>query len=455
MLRRWFLLPSAVLFLAFAANGESYPAPALPDVTHSGRYLQRTMHLLASSTAEKRNTVKILVYGQSISEQRWWLEVKRDLLERFPHAHLIMENKSIGGFAASLLVKTVEMDVSAFYPDLVLFHVYGDQANYESILRIIRSRTAAEVAIQTDHYNRADDSSDRMANEILPRLAEKYKCELIDIRRPWKRYLDQNNYQPSQLLSDDVHLNEHGCFLMAELIKPYLRHKPEFPRDEFQLMTTYKVGEDVSVENGTLRLPFIGNRIDAIAADRAVSSSSTVLVDGVKPSSFQGTYYMSRPFSDTSNGWPWTLPAMIHVSRDTPWIDEDWTCTFTEAAPPFDDFAFEIRGSKTGADGAGQGSNDFVSNSKRIIIKKGDAGSGGDWHLKRSHAVLKTVVKPGDVVKWKTYSISTDSYSPTTNAENVTTLFQGIPNTSHVLTLQSKSHEIPIHEIRVYKPFLE
>ena len=135
MFKRWSLLACACLVLAVCANGQSYPMPVKPDTTHAGRYLQRTMHLLASSTADKKNTVKILVYGQSISEQSWWLEVRRDLLERFPHANLIMENKAIGGFSSSLLIKTVEMDVSSFYPDLVLFHVYGDQNNYESILR--------------------------------------------------------------------------------------------------------------------------------------------------------------------------------------------------------------------------------------------------------------------------------------------------------------------------------
>ena len=404
------------------------------------------------------NTVRILVYGQSISEQRWWLEVKRDLIERFPHAHLIMENRSIGGFASSLLIKTVEMDVSSFYPDLVLFHVYGGQQDYESIIRIIRSRTAAEVALQTDHYNRPDDFSDKMAYELLPGFAEKYKCELIDVRRPWKKYLNDHDYQPSQLLTDEVHLNEQGCFLMAELIKPYLQYKPNYPSDEFQLMTTYRVGQDVSANNGTLRLPFTGNRIDVIAADGKVASASEVRVDGAKPSSFQGTYFMTRPFSDTNRGWPWSLPAMIHVGHDAPWIAEEWTCTFTDAAPPFDDFAFEIRGSKTGEDGSGKGSQDFVSKSKRVIIKKGDAQTGGDWHLNRSYAVLKTIVHQGDAVKWRTYSISADSYDPstgeTTSGDRVTTLVQGIPNTSHVLTLKSAGRDIPIKEIRVYKPFL-
>jgi hypothetical protein len=207
-----------------------------------------------------------------------------------------------------------------------------------------------------------------------------------------------------------------------------------------------------------VRLPFTGNRIDVVARQGREAAAVKVLVDGAQPSSFQGTYFMTRPYSETQQGWPWLLPAMIHIAHDVPWISEEWTCTFTEAAPPFDDFAFAIQGSKTGEDGTGRGSEDFISKSKRVIIKKGDAQNGGDWHLNRSYTVLKTIVQPGAVVKWKTYSISTDSYEPaasaTAPAEKVTTLFQGIPNAEHVLTLQSNARDIPIKEIRVYKPFL-
>lgn len=116
----------AFIFLALPLRGQQYPLATVPDISGGGRFIQRTMHLLASSTPEKKNTVKILVYGQSISEQDWWLEVKRDIINRFPNAHIIMENKA-RGFSSSILVKTVEMDVNSFYPDLVFFHVYGDQ----------------------------------------------------------------------------------------------------------------------------------------------------------------------------------------------------------------------------------------------------------------------------------------------------------------------------------------
>lgn len=459
MYKKELIILCGFIFFDLLLRGQQYPLPAVPDTSGTGRFVQRTMQLLALSTPEKKNTVKILVYGQSISEQDWWLEVKRDLTARFPNARIIMVNKAIGGFSSSILVKTVEMDVSAFYPDLVLFHVYGDQTNYESIIRTIRSRTVAEIAIQTDHYNKKDDFSDKMAYETLPALARKYGCEVIDIRSAWKKYLDDNGYATSKLLKDEVHLNDHGNFLMAELIKPYLQYKPNFKPDEFQLMTIYTVGTNVFLDGNTLRLPFTGNKVDVIADTFSQGNSAKILIDGKRPSSFQGTYFMTRPYRDNNMGWPWTLPAMIRIEHLTPWLNEEWTCAFKDVSPPFNDFTFEISGSKTGKDGVGRASQDFISKSKRVVIRKGDAESGGDWHLNRSYKVLKTIVKPGEMVKWKTFSISVDSYSSKMDEhapnENITTLFQGIPNKNHVLTIRSTGKGFPIKEIRVYKPYLQ
>jgi len=127
-----------------------------------------------------------------------------------------MENKAIGGFASQILCKTVKMDESTFYPDLMLLHIYGSHTAYDSVLHIIRSRTAAEVALQTDHFTGENAWSDTMSYHVLPALAEKYKCDLINIRDPWKKYLLDHWLNPKDLLRDDVHLNKYGEFVMAE-----------------------------------------------------------------------------------------------------------------------------------------------------------------------------------------------------------------------------------------------
>jgi len=448
-----------LLLPAFSSFAQSWALPELPDTTNYGRYTSRTMHLLQSSTPEKPNTVKILVYGQSISVQDWWLEVKRNIQSRYPAANLIMENKAIGGFASLMFCITVEMYVSTFYPDMVLLHIYGSNQLYDSVLYTIRSRTAAEVAIQTDHFTGENAWSDTMSYHFLPAMAEKYKCDLINIRDPWKKYLDEHQLTPKDLLKDEVHLNKYGEFLMAELIKPLFEYKSKFNADPFGLCTTLVAGKDFNFSKKQWMIPFTGNRVDVVYLENHSPVKAKVMLDDRRPSEFQGTYFMTRPYASNGKAWPWNLPAMIHIEHQTPWIAEEWTCKFTEATAPYEDFSFEISGSVTGKDGSGRASEDFLSASKRVIITKGDCEAGGDWHLNRSFKVMKTTANPGDEVKWKTYSISTDVIQLETglkmNGKAILTLFQGVPNTCHMLTITPVKGEekMNIQEIKVYRPF--
>jgi hypothetical protein len=442
------------------ANLPFFVSPRLTDTTHLGRYTSRTLNLLNKSTPQMRNTVKILVYGQSISEQKWWLEVMRYAEAKYPNAIIQMMNKSIGGFASQLLYKTTEMDVSASYPDLVLIHDYGDNRYYDSVLYIIRSRTTAEIAIINDHYTGESKWSDTMSYHILPVLAEKYKCDLINIRDPWKRYLSDHHLKPSKLLVDGAHLNDFGNFVMAELVKQLFNYKPGYPEDEFGLCRNYLNGKDFTFNGDTLTLQFYGNKAEVITnkSGTLFTDSLKVLVDGTPPSSFNGCYYNTRPYTDTGKKWPWDLPAMIRIQHTKPWINEEWTCKYTGAEPPFTDFTFKISGSVTGEDGKGTGASDFISNSGRVIIRGGDAEQGGDWHLNRSFKVVKAAVKPGDEVKWKTYLIGLDYYKPgkenSFSDQDYYVLFQGIPNSPHTLKLiRTGPNATPISEIRIFKPF--
>ena len=84
-----------------------FPPVKFPDASDWGKNIQRTMRLLATSTAEKRNTVRILFYGQSITEQKWARLVEDDLRWRFPmnpfnrHKFLVV---SLSAAAGSMFV---------------------------------------------------------------------------------------------------------------------------------------------------------------------------------------------------------------------------------------------------------------------------------------------------------------------------------------------------------------
>ena len=198
------LLTSAVACLQ-AAETSAYPSTQFPDANGWGKNIQRTMRLLATSTAERRNTVRILFYGQSITEQNWAKLVEEDLRRRFPHANLVVDNRALGGFASQMLVKTAETDLYPFQPDLLIFHVYGAHDKYEDIIRHTRERTTAEILMQNDHVTKPADLSEEtdaaklppagkhwdafMNHNWLPSLAKKYGAELCDQRAMWKAYL--------------------------------------------------------------------------------------------------------------------------------------------------------------------------------------------------------------------------------------------------------------------------
>lgn len=284
--------PVAVLFCLVTSAAVAQTAPSyVGDPAQLGRGIQRTMTLLATSTPEHRNTVRVLLYGQSITVQDWWKEVAADLRTRFPHAKLIVENRALGGFASQRLVKTAETDLYPFQPDLLIFHVYGAHNSYEDIIRRTRERTTAEILIQTDHVNaKADwrreeidpakvttkDWDSFMNYKHLPAVIRRYGCGYVDQRNLWKRHLRERGLEASALLRDGVHLNEEGCRVMAAFVKAALMKRDEPAIDPMNCgyVRTFAVGKDLDIKSGTLTLDFDGSRVDLVAG-RSIRRSWT------------------------------------------------------------------------------------------------------------------------------------------------------------------------------------
>jgi len=447
--------------LAFLAPARAADYPAVPpskDPASLGLGVQRTMTLLATSTPEHRNKVRVLFYGQSITEQTWSKFVADDLRKRFPSADLEIENRAIGGFASQLLIRPAEHDVYPFYPDLVIFHVYGSHTDYEQIIKNIRSRTTAEVLMQRDHVTKwpaekPDEKGDKglwwdhmMNNVFLPKIAKTYGCGLADVRSGWLAYLKANNLEPKDLLKDGVHLNDHGNFVMAELVKQNLVHRPELPADAWKdLAKTVQVGTDVQWKDGRLTLDFEGNRVDLIAAADALADAAPiqVVIDGKKPSEFDGGYRITRP-----QPGPWSPLALIRVDHDKPLVIEDWTMKITAVekdAAGKDVWQYTVRGSVTGDDGAGSSATLFTSPSGRVKI----APTG--WY--RAGAKLPV----GYEIKWKVLPTHADTFAAPKAAdashERAVTIAQGLPNEKHTLILTAAAGTTPgVKFIRIYRP---
>lgn len=449
-----------LLAAAWAFRAAALPPVAPPAGPQAGARLQRSLALMAASTPERRNTVKVLFYGQSITEQGWWRIVADDLRARFPHANLIIENRAIGGHASQLLVKTAEADVYPFQPDLLIFHVYGAHNTYEELIRHVRKRTTADILVQTDHITRdamLTEETDPakltpkqwdawMNHSFLPATAAKYGCERADIHERWKAYLKANGLPAAKFLRDAVHLNADGEWLMAELIKPYLRCDPALAGNvDTNAVRTFVVGRDVAWRDGVLRLEFDGSRMDAVCAPGGAPPVE-VLIDGKRPSEFPELCSFTRASPYPGSNWP----ALLKVGSQAPRVAEDWTLTVTEINDAHDVVRFRVQGSVTGPDGDGVSTNRFVSGSGRVVIGP------DDWNLAYGRKVFGRPLPAGFAVTWRAAPQFTDSFtSPGVEdpaVETTVTLAQGLPNGRHTLELRAVTPPATLAALRVYRP---
>ena len=445
----------------FASDGKAdLPPPAPPkDASDLGRGIQRTMTLLATSAPQHRNHVRILFYGQSITEQEWSKQVAEDLRKRFPYADLEIENRAIGGFAAQLLIRPAEHDLYPFYPDLLIFHVYGSNVEYEQIIRNVRSRTTAEILMQKDHVTQwppavIDKEKDKgmwwddlMNNRFLPDTAKKYGCGLADVRSAWLDYLKTNRLEPKALLKDGVHLNADGNVLMSQLISRYLIYRPELAKAERNdTVRTLQVGKEVQWKEGKLSLSFEGNRVDLLPArhEGGLSDAAQVRIDGKKPSEFPECYTIPRP-----QPGPWSPLALVRVDHPSPLQVEEWSLKLTEVREEGKHWKYEVRGSLTGPDGNGDSEATFVSKSGRVRIEP-------DAFFRNPNVALPN----GYEIRWHVLPMGMDVWTappiPDPSREYPMTLAQGLANTHHTLEISAANgKQAPIRAIRIYRPPLQ
>jgi hypothetical protein len=442
-----------------AAAADLPPVPPVADAANLGVGIQRAMTLMATSTPEHRNHVKVLFYGQSITEQAWSKLVAEDLKKRFPNADLEIANKAIGGFASQRLVKIAEHDCYPWYPDLVLFHVYGANNTYEEIIKNIRTRTTAEVLMQKDHVGaklppvvknwdeaKALDKSDHgmwwdyMMNYVfLPDIAKKYGCGVADVRTPWVKYLGDNKLDTRALLKDDIHLNDDGCKVMAGIVSQYLVYRPELPNDGWKDLVR---DVEARTEGKTLTLSAEGNRFDVVVGSLDKPLSATVTIDGKKPSEFPGCYAITR-----ANPGAWSPLFIMRVDHDQPLVVEDWTLTLTSVAADGKSWKFAVKGSVTGDDGEGDSTQPFASKSGRVVIAPDSWFPGG------------AKIDNGYKLSWKVVPLFADTIelkSGTAGRENLVTLVQGLPNAAYTVVITAE-REIgkSVQSVRVYKPAIK
>lgn len=443
----------------------------MPDPANA---LARSIAIIRSATPGRPRVLNILFYGQSISTPRWTDQAMASLRAKYPDVRFTYRNLAIGGWNAALLERAVARDMAEAYPDLVVFHVYGDHHAYERIIRSIRAATTADIVIQTDHvvspvepvcdtglYLRWSPPpgcsghfwfkqhvwEDYMSGRVLPDLAGRYDLALEPRRQRWNAYLQAHHLSPAALIADAPHPNERGWALMARLFTSWFE----------QVASTRVVPapDPVRVRSlapprrgGTMTYAFTGNRIELLATG-PLDGRVTASVDGKPPQSIDGCWQNSRVSRLlTMPDWPGLKQVTVTPSfhRADQWrlrID------YLDAAQARFDFTLA---DAAGPQGGGTAGAPFISRDGAVRIDP------QDWMLATARAAANRSIPAGTVLTWERHFVCGDQppvpLGAGTTVEQRHVLATGLANAHHRVVLTIGRDAPPIGEVRVYRPFL-
>jgi len=445
---------------------------ALPARAESapGQFIPRTMALLESATPQHRTPVRILFYGQSIIGSGYAdSAVRKHLNEKYPNAKVEIRNAAIGGHEAPKLSKTSWADLYPFYPDLVVFHVYGGRnGELEEIFRNIQTYTTAEVLTWTHHVdNLGIDPQRDLDAEWQKELAIKYEQEMVDVRTSWKQYLKEAHKRPEDLLGDQkIHLNQEGGDLLGRLLVAHFQTCAIASRQWEQQVKTFRISEThpeitldeqawvksgdgrIATASRPLKIHFTGNRVDLIGLPSGqTTGTAKILVDGQAPSQIAATYAVSR--TSIAPGVWWPAVDRVILGKDP--VADQYTMAFHHVTPDGRSYQFDLRGKTTGEEGSGKSGEDFVSKSGRIRINAADLG------VEAVKSVLQKNLPPHFEIQWKVYSIGKDvwqsSAAPANGEVDQSTVIQLRESGKHLLeVIPNADGPIGINSIRVYNP---
>jgi hypothetical protein len=448
------------------------------DTGSDEQKIARTLEIIRTSTPANHQVLKVLFYGQSITRSGWHNAVVAHWREKYPNTVFVVENRALGGFAAQNLVRTTEQDIAAFYPDLIIFHVYGDHHAYEKILRMFRSLTAADIILQTDHGDGLPEPPcaeglqlslhpkpgcagvlwvhqklwhDEMSYHKIPALAKKYGMAFEPQREWWRDYLLQKHADPQSLLmSDGLHPNEKGKELIARFFNRYFDNLVEHWNGQRE-QDVISIPVDVAKHSdGIVTVNFDGSRLELLSS-RPLAVWPTVTIDQRSPEDIDGCYLVTRS-SPLKSVQDW--PALRRITLLHDHVAEDWTVTITNITPDQKSFDFAVRSSASGDEGRGDSSHNFVSKSGRLSF---DAE---DWMFQSGYELHQIPLQVPAEVHWSVRYICGGKPEAIDRGNDMMqyryVLAAGFSNGKHTAKLSFPPDDSSgVVEFRAYKPPLQ
>jgi hypothetical protein len=467
---------TVVLIILLAAAATWLKHVQEVDTVPDQQKIARTLEIIRTSTPTNHKVLKVLFYGQSITRSGWHNAVVAHWRETYPNTVFVVQNRALGGFASQWLVRTTAQDITAFYPDLIIFHVYGDHRAYEKILRMFHSLTAADVILQTDHGDVLPDMPctegltlslhpkpgcagilwvhqrlwhDEMSYHKIPAFAKKYGMAVEPQHQWWRDYLLRMHIPADSMLSDDIHPNEKGNALIAEFFNKYFDNLVARWSGQTEPGVISIPADGARHSDGTETLNFDGNRVE-LFSNRPFAAWPSVTIDGGSPQTIDGCYQATRTSSVGSvPDWP----ALRRITLLHDHTAADWTATVTNMSPDQKSFNFTVNSSATGDEGNGNSSSKYMSKSGQLSI------DGEDWMFEPAYSLKHVPLRVPVEVHWSVQNVCGGEPEKIDLGNGMVqyryVLGTGLSNRKHSLKLSLPANDLAnAIELRTYKPSL-
>jgi hypothetical protein len=468
------ILACGALVLLLAAVVTWFKHRAEVQTLSDEQKLARSLGIIRTSTPTDRKVLKVLFYGQSITLSGWHNEVVDHWREKYPNTVFVVQNRALGGFASQYLERTTQQDIAAFYPDLIVFHVYGDHHAYERIIRMFRSQTAADILVQSDHGRVVPDPpcdeglhftlhdppgckgffwltqsewEDEMSYHKEPAFANTYAFALEPQRAWWRDYLLTTRIDPNSLLLDGLHPNADGKHLIARFFNQYFDNLVEHWNGETENHVVSYLGDGNGHSKPDETIDFDGTRLELLA-NKPLTVWPTVTVDGGSPKDLDGCYQVSRA---TSIGTVPNWPAIRRITLHRDHVPEEWTAILQSISPDQKSFDFSVRGSVSGDQGTGNSAENYTARSGLLDIEA------QDWMVLRAFDEKHIPLHAPFTVHWSVDYVCGNTPEVIDLGGGHTQyryiLATGLANAAHTVKLSSPPDSlVSVTEFRAYQP---
>lgn len=247
--------------------------------------------------AERGEDITIAFLGGSITQgcnasyyQKCYVELVAEWFRaKFRKVNIKHINAGVGATGSLIGVHRADMQVISKNPDIVFVDAAVNdndedycKVSYESEIRKLLSSPSKPAVVEV--FMTMENGLNHQDYEI--EIGKRYDVPMISFRDVAKDIVETNKLPWSSLLTDEVHPDDGGHKIIAELLTHFIEKVYE---------EDYKAGEDIDIKDNTLEIP-------CVFGDRYIDGK-IMNNKNMKPSEIEGFKDYPEGFQVFQDGW--------------------------------------------------------------------------------------------------------------------------------------------------------